>query len=350
MSAPARTSGPKAEAGRAIARPRGPLARAWARGAAELQFWSNIFYDARRFRKHAWMRTVRTEESRSARIMADAHFLEYGMALRTARPGFGLARAERLAGDLLDGGAQPAACEIGLRVLEAWAAFNAQATVLAAVSDALQRVRIPMSALSGGVETVTREAIQADAQVDFARFVKARHSIRAFAPGPVGEDVIARAVAAAQQAPSSCNRQTCHAHVWTDPAMIEAVRKHQAGNRTFGHELAGIAVITSDLRHWEHAGERYQAWVDGGLFAMTLAYALHAEGLGACMLNWSVTREVDSGLRRTIGLGDEHLIIVLMGFGRLPESLSVCRSQRQPVETALSLNPPLARQYGVRSD
>ena len=344
MSAPAQTSGPKAsaEAGRTIDKPRGRLAVAWARVAAELQFWRNIFYDARRFRKHSWMRKVQTEESRSARIMADAHFLEYGMALRAARPSFGLVRAERLAGDLLDGGAKAAASEIGLRVLEKWAAFNAEAAVPAAVSHALQRVRIPMGSLSGGVETVTREAIQADAQLDFVRFVKARHSIRAFAPGSVSKDVIERAVAAAQQAPSSCNRQTCRAHIWTDPDMIEAVRKHQAGNRTFGHELAGIAVVTSDLRHWEHIGERYQAWVDGGLFAMTLAYALHAEGIGTCMLNWSVTREVDSGLRRAIGLGDEHLIIVLLGFGHLPESLSVCRSQRQPVETALSVNQPLA--------
>ncbi len=177
---------------------------------------------------------------------------------------------------------------------------------------------------------------------DFGRFVEARHSVRAFAPGPVSERAIRRAVAAAQRAPSSCNRQTCHAHIWTERELIDRVRAHQAGNRTFGHELGGIAVVTSDLRYWEHAGERYQAWVDGGLFAMTLAYALHAEGLGTCMLNWSVEKEVDEALRREIGLGDEHSIIVLLGFGNLPDSFKTCQSPRMPIETALTLNAPLA--------
>ena len=330
-----------AEAGRSIAPRSGPLQDIWGRITTEWQFWSNVLYDARRFRKHAWMRTVRSDESRSARIMADAHFLEYGMALKQARPGFGLARAERLAEDLMNGGGGADAAEIGIKTLLAWCDFNESTKLPDSVHYALSKFAVPDGAMAGGVDQVTKAQIQAASSLDFAGFVKSRHSIRSFAPGSVDDAVIRRAVAAAQEAPSSCNRQTCHAHVWTDPALIELVRKHQAGNRTFGHELAGIAVITSDLRHWEHTGERYQAWIDGGLFAMTLAYALHAEGLGTCMLNWSVTRDVDRGLRDEIGLGDEHLVVVLMGFGHLPDRLNVCKSQRQPVSTALSLNTPL---------
>lgn len=330
-----------AEAGRAIAPRSGPMGQFWSRMTSEWQFWANVFYDARRFRKHAWMRVVRSDANRTARMMADAHFLEYGMALKQARPGFGLARAERLAEDLLSGGGAPDAAEIGLKTLLAWRDFNGSTVLPDMVLYAVAKLSVPDGALSGGVEIVTKAQIQAASAVDFTRFVQARHSIRSFAPGVVSEKVIRRAVAAAQEAPSSCNRQTCHAHVWTDPEKIELVRKHQAGNRTFGHELAGIAVITSDLRHWEHTGERYQAWIDGGLFAMTLAYAFHAEGLGTCMLNWSVTRDVDRGLREEIGLGDEHLVVVLIGFGPLPDSLSVCKSQRQSVLTALSMNTPL---------
>lgn len=330
-----------AEAGRAIATHSSPIRNIWGRITTEWQFWSNVLYDARRFRKHAWMRSVQSDENRRARMMADAHFLEYGMALKQARPGFGLSRADRLAEDLLKGRGAHDAREIGLKTLLAWRDFNASTKLPASVLFTLDKLAVQDGIMAGGIDQVTKEQIQAASAVDFNSFVQARHSIRSFAPGPVSEEVIRRAVAAAQEAPSSCNRQTCHAHVWTDPALIELVRKHQAGNRTFGHELAGIAVITSDLRHWEHTGERYQAWIDGGLFAMTLAYALHAEGLGTCMLNWSVTRDVDRGLRSKIGLGDEHLVVVLMGFGHLPDSLSVCKSQRQSISTALSMNTPL---------
>ncbi|MBF9033237.1 nitroreductase [Rhodobacterales bacterium HKCCE2091] len=327
------------EAGRAVAGSAGPVARAISAIRTERRYWAGILYDALRFRRHAWLRRVRSGQSRSARLMADAHFLEYGMALREVRPGFGFARAERLAHDLLVGGAEPAAEVVAFRTLEAWAAFNAGSDLPASVGRALSLGHA--ADMDAGAEELSAAEIRDAASVDFARFVRARRSVRAFAPGPVDPDTIRRAAAVAQGAPSSCNRQTCHVHAWTDRAAIDRVRRHQAGNRTFGHELGGIAVITSDLRHWEHPGERYQAWVDGGLFAMTFAYALHAEGLGTCFLNWSVDPATDRALRSEIGLGDEHLVIVLMGFGHLPESLKVCVSPRLPGDTALSLNPRL---------
>ncbi|MCW1935005.1 nitroreductase family protein [Pararhodobacter zhoushanensis] len=323
------------EAGRSVAA--SPSWRQWVR--AEWGFWRGVAYDAQRFRRHAWLHRVHSTPSRAARMLADAHFLEYGMALRAARPGFGLARAERLAGDLSAEGAGTEAAAIGLATLRLWADFNAGSTLPPAVQTALA---LPAPAAEAGTQTLTADTLRSATVLDFLAFAQARHSVRQFAPGPVPHDAIRRAVAAAQAAPSSCNRQTCHAHVWTDPALINRVRSHQAGNRTFGHELGGIAVITSDLRHWEHAGERYQAWIDGGLFAMSLAHGLHAEGLGTCFLNWSVEPATDRALRAEIGLDDAQLVIVLLGFGLMPDSATVCASPRLPVEAAFSLNPPLA--------
>ncbi len=327
------------EVGRAVAPSSGGTAGLLRRARAEADFWCGMAYDALRFRRHAWLHRVRSAPGRNARMLADAHFLEYGMALRTASPGFGLARAARLAGDLRAGGAGSAAGDIGLATLRGWAGFNAGTKLPPAIAPAL--------ALEGptgddaGVRRLTADDIRRDAAIDFLAFARARHSVRQFAPGAVPPESIRRAVAAAQTAPSSCNRQTCTAHVWTDPVLIDRVRRHQAGNRTFGHELGGIAVITSDLRQWEHAGERYQPWIDGGLFAMTLCYALHAEGLGTCFLNWSVTPATDRALRTEIGLDDAQLVIVLLGFGLMPDSATVCASPRLPVEAALRFNPPL---------
>ncbi|WP_068297801.1 nitroreductase family protein [Pararhodobacter sp. CCB-MM2] len=324
-----------AEAGRRVASARG-AAGFWSRLRAEGAFWQGVVYDALRFRRHAWLHRVRSPESRNARMLADAHFLEYGMALREARPGFGLARSERLAGDLIEGGQHEAAGQIGLATLRDWAAFNRGTTLPDGIAPAL--------ALPGGEDIAAgvRQTDGGGAFGDYLAFARSRHSVRQFAPGPVPEAAIRRAVAAAQAAPSSCNRQTCTAHVWTDRALIDRVRRHQAGNRTFGHELGGIAVITSDLRHWEHAGERYQPWIDGGLFAMSLCHGLHAEGLGTCFLNWSVTPATDRGLRAELGLDETQLVIVLLGFGLMPDRVSVCASPRLPEGEALRLNPPLA--------
>jgi len=344
MSGTQRVQRPKTEAGRAVAD--APLGAA-RRFALSWGLFRNFAYDALRFRKWSYLMGASRRRHFAARILADAHFLEYGMALSDAQPGFGRARAVRLSHDLAryfaDMG-QDTTARTALGVLEAYLAFNADAP------EGLAPIRAAVSSLTAlqadgvqvGAETVQRAQIQAASGIDFLGFVQARHSVRSFMAGPRPDAEIQRAVLAAREVPSSCNRQTCHVHAYTDPDLLKRVRKMQAGNRTFGHQLSGILVVTSDLGAWETIGERYQPWIDGGLFAMTLAYALHAEGLGTCMLNWSVEHQQDRKLRQLMGLEENQLIVVLIGIGWMPEEFSVCASQRLPVSEILSLNQPLA--------
>ena len=86
-------------------------------------------------------------------------------------------------------------------------------------------------------------------------------------------------------------------------------------------------------------GERYQGWIDGGIFAMTLALAIHAEGLGACFLNWSVEPAQDRAMRNHLGIADDELVITMMSAGHLKEAFSVPVSHRKPLEDVLTLNP-----------
>ncbi|GEO87057.1 MULTISPECIES: nitroreductase family protein [Alphaproteobacteria] len=316
------------------------------RFGAALRLASNLAYDGFRYWRNAYLLEASRSRQRAARMMADAHFLEYGMSLSNAKTGLGRARAERLASDMelhLRESGPDSASAIARKTLESYLMFNAVDN--SGLKD-LQAVltRHPAAArhdVAAGVETVSAAEIHAKSAIDFLGFVRSRHSIRSFKPGPQPVEELKRAVIAAQETPSSCNRQSCHVFAYTDPALLERVRKMQAGNRTFGHQLAGILIVTSNLNAWETVGERYQGWVDGGLFAMTLAYALHAEGLGTCMLNWSVEKEQDRALRRLTGLDDSQLVITMMGFGWLPETLDVCVSQRLPLSETLTLNPPL---------
>ncbi|PVB60723.1 nitroreductase [Labrenzia sp. 011] len=178
--------------------------------------------------------------------------------------------------------------------------------------------------------------------IDFLAFAEARHSIRTYEKGEVPLASIENAVRAAQQSPSSCNRQTCRAYVFTDSEAVQKVLSLQNGNRGFGDQLGGVAIITSNLSHWENAHERYQAWVDGGMFAMSFVYGLHAEGLGSVMLNWSVTHDQDEKLRKLACLPESDLVITMVGFGLLPKELKVPVSQRKPLDYALFVNSPVA--------
>jgi nitroreductase len=96
-------------------------------------------------------------------------------------------------------------------------------------------------------------------------------------------------------------------------------------------------VVVCDLRHFVTVGERNQAWIDGGMFAMSLVYALHALGLGTCFLNWSVTEDVDRKLRPHLKVTEHDVIITMLAVGHLPERFRVAHSQRKPIDQALVL-------------
>ncbi|AJE47037.1 nitroreductase family protein [Celeribacter indicus] len=307
----------------------------------------NNLYDAGRFWRASFTDAAKTRENLRARIAIGLHFLEYGMSLRDTVQGRGLDRAQQLAEDVdtyLASFGPDATTEIALRTLESYLRHNAGAELdLSRLTEVVEGyAALERNGLRGGSEEVSAEDIRARGRMDFLSFAEARHSIRNYAPGPVPADSIERAVQVAQQSPSSCNRQTCRARIWTRPDACARILALQSGNRGFGDQLGGVAVITSDLAHWEQATERYQGWIDGGLFAMSFVYGLHAEGLGAVMLNWSECKGRDRELRRLIGLPESELIVTLIGFGNLPDTLRVPVSQRKPLSYAASFDQPLA--------
>lgn len=326
-----------------------PIARAWRAARHRALLVRNFVYDYRRFVRASYLNGAVSRESRKAQIHLLAHTLEHGLSLRDPRPAFGLPKAaELIAGTeryIADFGLD-ASAEIAVKALGAYAAFNRAAggdigPLAAAIAALEQRGADARAPLSGGTEDVSADGIRQRAMMDFAGFMDARHSVRQYADRPVDPAQIERAVAAAQQTPSSCNRQTCRVYVFTDKADIARVLAFQQGHRGFGDQFGGLAVITSDLAHWCAVGERYQGWVDGGMFAMTLTLALHAEGLGACMLNWSTTADVDRAMRGFVGIPDNELVITMLGFGHMPEHFKVPRSQRKPLGEVLRLSPTL---------
>lgn len=309
------------------------------------QLFANLLYDAGRYRR--WSSLGKAELSReqlSALVTLNYHRIEKGLALPAPRPGFG-ADAVRTLITLLDQqfrrfGPDEAA-RSGIATLAEYRAFNrAHGIAHSEVDAALARYATLGAAPAadepcGGTRLVERDAVHATLPADPEAFFASRHSVRHFSGEPVGLDLIERAVRMAQRTPSVCNRQPWKAYAFTDPEQRRRILSFQNGNRGFGDGAAQLLVVTADLQHFTSAGERYQGWIDGGLFAMSLVHALHALGLGACMLNWSVTRETDTAMRAAVGIPDSELVIMMVAVGRLPERLRVAFSARKPLSDVL---------------
>jgi len=184
--------------------------------------------------------------------------------------------------------------------------------------------------LGGTIKLIKKDILEA-VKGDFKELAFSRHSIRDFSNEEVREEIIVEAVKIAQRAPSACNRQTSKVIIISDRFLKEKVLQLQTGNKGFGHLANKLIIVASDLQYFEGAIERNQAFVDGGIFSMSLLYALHYQGLGVCSLNWATKPNKDKKLRKLLGLKESTTIILIIAVGHLPNELLVAKSTRKDV-------------------
>jgi nitroreductase len=274
-------------------------------------------------------------------LTIEYHRLEKGLSVPEPRPGFGARVAEQLCG-LVDhyislfGYSE--ICELCVVALDHHNEFNAARGFSSPkVTDWLMRIRAdhPRSELScnrsSATRVTSRQEIQTRAKVNLESFFHSRHSIRHFANAPVDDDEICRAVELASRSPSVCNRQTARVYVVRGSENCRRVLELQNGNKGFGHTLETVLIVTSDTQCFGSLEERNQCWIDGGLFAMSLVYALHAAGLGTCCLNWCVSAAGDQELHRIVGIHSSEAVIMMIAVGVIADHLEVAKSARLPL-------------------
>lgn len=321
---------------RRIYRAMTPLRVAWA-----------YLCDARRFTRAAHLRDpFKNRLAASAHLLRAAHSLEKGQCLPDPRPGFGVEKIRELLRDTARYQQRFGCDEVSsviIALLRGTQRFHARTghardeweSALQVLEETQRKAgRGPTKPIDS--VTITRSEILAGAPIDPEAFFLRRFSIRQFEPGPIERAVIERAIVLAQKTPSVCNRQSARVHVFTDATDMLQVLKHQDGNAGFGHQAGAVMVITSDLSCFYKEGERNQGFVDGGMFAVSLVYALHSLGLGSCLLNWSRGPYDDAQLRREIGLPENEVIITLLAVGRLRERFTVAASPRRPLSQVVT--------------
>ncbi len=309
------------------------------------QLITNYGYDCQRFFKWSSLKNEKFSQTQlRALITMDYHRIEKGLALFEPRVGFGGDVVNRLLSNLqtyqqsfgLDYTGQ-----IALNTLFSYYHFNLENGVnnelLYQNLCDLKKTIINSKEITyqGGVLKVTKHSILDAAQIDLRKFFESRYSIRRFTSEEVDISLIKQAVEMAQKTPSVCNRQSSKVYLFTEDEDKKKVLSYQNGNRGFGDQVNKVLIVTSNLEHFVSIGERNQCWIDGGMFAMSLIYALHSLGLGTCCLNWSVELKIDNELRNVAKISDAEAIIMMIAVGYIPEQLNIAQSPRKKIEEVL---------------
>lgn len=310
---------------------------------------ANYCYDFQRFfRFSATINAFNNQATVQGRIIAHYHVIEKGLSFKQPKPGFGSQIIENLVSLLEKYYVQyqpDEVSQVALNVLCSYYYFNLE-TFGIDNQYLLEKITFLKEKSSyddfictqGGVIPVNKNDVYKYTNIDFKNFVKSRHSIRNFSDENVDIELIETAVSIAIKTPSVCNRQTWKVHIFSEDKLKSKILSIQNGNRGFGDSANKVLIITSDINYFIGEAERNQSFIDGGLFCMSLIYALHSLGLGTCCLNWSVTFDKDISLKKEAKIKDSETIIMLIAVGHFPDNLLVPNSARRKLSDFVILH------------
>ncbi|QQR35431.1 nitroreductase family protein [Devosia oryziradicis] len=304
----------------------------------------SYYYDFVRYLRFSSTGTeYRSKENLRSRITERFHNVEKGLSLPSPRPGFGKDKLPDLLTYIeyyLQNFGADDFIKVPVTVLARYADFNKRVDLVDYPHrDRIERLIQVVGAHEASGEYGTRPVVASDVRSVTENvsldFFLSRHTVRQFAGQDVDISDVEWATRAAIKSPTVCNRQNTRVYFTLEREKIHSLLEIQGGAKGFADQVRGLAVITTRLSNFWGAGERHQAWVDGGLFSMSFLLALHARGLGAVSLNWSKGAAKDIELRRALPMRDDEAVIMLVGFGHLREQFSVASSWRPPVDDLL---------------
>ncbi len=142
-----------------------------------------------------------------------------------------------------------------------------------------------------------------------------RRSVRWYLDKPVPIDLIRKAIDAAAQAPSACNRQPFRFIVATDPVWTSKIAACAGGTVGFAEQLPAIIVVVGNLAAYPLERDRHLIYIDSALASMQLMLAAETLGLATCSINWPDVESAESRIQKILELPSYERIIMLIAIG-----------------------------------
>lgn len=318
-------------------------AKHWARlGLRAPRIVRDALYDVRRFiRFSTAVESGDGIAQLQAIIIRKAHNIEKGLSLPAPRPLFGFGQLRdlvRFTERYIRLHGQNEVTDIAHDVVRAYLRFNQEQGASDPFLASLERFAANGREADHRVGGVVHRPSPVLDAASLTQFIQGRASVRNYRPDPVPDHVLAEAAACAARAPAVCNRQ--FGRVWhsSDRERIAAMLAVQGGARGFMETIPTLLMVTVDISAYT-GDERYQGWIDGGLFAMNLLLGLEAQGVSSCCLNWSKGRQTDRAMRALVPIGDSENIIMLIACGYATDDARVPVSTRRAGEYFLNAIP-----------
>ncbi|KWX60295.1 hypothetical protein ASJ79_01285 [Mycobacterium sp. NAZ190054] len=185
---------------------------------------------------------------------------------------------------------------------------------------------------AAGTKVVRRADKERNHEKNFYELALGRSSVRQFSGRAIDHSKVMAALRAAEKTPSVCNRQGWRVYWVDDKALAAQVLQHQRG---FGQRQMPEVLLTITVSNNTFLSpvERNEAFVDGGLFSMSVLYGLEFEGLAAVPLNAMMYYKDQCAVRKLLAIDDSEMITMFIAVGDCPDETVVPTSDRKPASS-----------------
>lgn len=173
---------------------------------------------------------------------------------------------------------------------------------------------------------------------EFYKLTKKRRSVRWFLNRPVPRELIDKAILAANQSPSACNRQPFEYRVFDNPSLVSEVVGYPMGTKGYGHSIPVIIVVVGNLDAYFDERDRHVIYVDASLANMTLMLALETLGLSSCSINWPDIESREKKMESFLKLEKYQRPIMCLGVGYADPEGMVAFSEKRPLSQIRKYN------------
>jgi nitroreductase len=178
---------------------------------------------------------------------------------------------------------------------------------------------------------------------DFMKLLARRRSTRWFQKRVVERHLVDKAIVAALQAPSACNRQPFEFFVIDSEADVGRVASIPTGTRGYADNIPVLVVIIGRLDAYFDERDRHLIYIDGALAAMNMMTALETLGLASCPINWPDIEDRERIMAKELDLAAWQRPVMLIGVGYPDPTGGIPYSEKTPLEVVRKYHELSAR-------
>lgn len=298
-------------------------------------------YDFKRYYKHSSLIKIDTQDKLIANIIANYHVIEKGFSMPLNRKDFGKDFALNLHNQIkqyynLNYSLNSSQFIVSIQVLKKYISMRKEGYLDTAFLGDTSFIE-NFATVSYDLKKLSKDDMLKMSKKPFNEFAPSRYTIRDFSSEPVNLNKIYNAIKISQKSPSVCNRQSTKIMIIKNSELKKQILNVQQGNRGFGHHADLLLVITCSLESFFGSNERNQCFIDGGIFLMSLLYALHYEELGAATLNWAVRSKTDTKLKKLLNMSDSEVVMAILAVGNLKDEFNVAVSNRKNLDEIIQI-------------